>query len=174
MKKRKAVFLDRDGTLIEEVDFLSRVEDLRLFSFTYDSLRKLKNAGYLAIVVTNQSGIGRGLYTEADMHAIHNEINKQLEGMVDAFFFCPHVPDESCKCRKPELGMVESACKEFEIDLENSWVVGDKNLDRELGEHAGTRPILVRTGYGAEHEKLFGYEIDVVDDLSDAVEIILR
>lgn len=174
MGKRKAVFLDRDGTLIEEVDFLSRIEDLRLFPFTFDSLRQLKEAGYLAIVVTNQSGIGRGLYTESDMHAIHSEINKQLEGMVDAFYFCRHLPDEGCTCRKPQLGMVEDACKDFEIDLENSWVVGDKNLDRELGENAGTRSVLVRTGYGTEHEKLFGYDVDVVDNISDAIEVILR
>lgn len=173
MEKRKAVFLDRDGTLIEEVDFLSRVEDLRIFPFTFESLRSLKAFGYLLIVVTNQSGIARGLYTEADMHSIHSEMNKQLDGMIDSFYFCPHLPDEGCACRKPELGMIDEASANFEIDLENSWVVGDKNLDLELGENAGARAILVRTGYGAEHEKTSGYSDNVVDDLSKAVEMIL-
>jgi len=173
MAKRKAVFLDRDGTLVEEVNYLSRVEDLRLFPFTFESLKLLKNAGYLLIVVTNQSGIGRGLYTEADMHAIHAEMNLQLDGLIDAFYFCPHLPDEGCSCRKPELGTIEAASARFEIAIENSWVVGDKNLDRELGENAGARSILVRTGYGANHEKMSGRSDNVVDDLSKAVELIL-
>jgi len=170
---RRAVFLDRDGTLIEEVDFLSRVEDMRLFTYTFESLKALKDAGYLLLVVTNQSGIGRGLYTEADMHAIHEEINAQLEGMIDGFYFCPHLPDESCVCRKPSTGMIDSALASFDIDVANSWIVGDKNLDRELGQNAGAGAILVRTGYGVEHEKVFGYSDNVVDDLSKAVELIL-
>lgn len=170
---KRAVFLDRDGTLIEEVDFLSRVEEMRLFPYTFDSLKSLKDSGYLLIVVTNQSGIGRGLYSEADMHAIHDEMNRQLDGMIDQFCHCPHLPDEACYCRKPSLGMIESALLNFDIDLTQSWVVGDKNLDRELGENAGAGAILVRTGYGVEHEKTFGYSDNVVDDLAKAVEHIL-
>jgi D-glycero-D-manno-heptose 1,7-bisphosphate phosphatase len=170
--KRKAVFLDRDGTLIEEVDFLSRVEDMQLYPYTFESLRLLKEDGYLLFVVTNQSGIGRGLYTEADMHAIHVEMNSQLDGMIDAFYFCPHLPDAACDCRKPSLGMIESALTSYDLDIERSWTVGDKNLDRELAKNAGAGGILVRTGYGLEHEKVFGYSDNVVDDLSKAVELI--
>ena len=97
--KQPAVFLDRDGTLIEEVNYLSRVEDLRLFPFTANAVKLLKDAGFLIIVVTNQSGIGRGIYTEADMHAVHEAIQAELSGAIDAFYFCPHLPDAGCKCR---------------------------------------------------------------------------
>src|ERR1051325_9224005 len=96
--KRKAIFVDRDGTLIEEVNFLSRIEDLKFFPFTEQSVAILKENGYLLIVVTNQSGIGRGIYTEADMRAIHDEIQQRLSNSVDGFYFCPHLPDEDCRC----------------------------------------------------------------------------
>lgn len=175
MEKSKAVFLDRDGTLIEEVDFLSRAEDLRLFSFTYDAVRRLKDAGYLLIVITNQSGIGRGLFTENAMHAIHQEIQAQLDNMIDAFYFCPHLPDEGCACRKPGIGMIEAACDRFSIDLDNSWVVGDKTLDVGSGANAGLSSILVRTGYGAEHENILPTPANfVADNLMEAVAHIIE
>src|SRR5262249_18880092 len=104
--KRKAIFVDRDGTLIQEVNFLSKIEDLKIFSFTEESVRILKKKNYLLIVVTNQSGIGRGIYTEADMLAVHDEIQRRLSNSVDAFYFCPHLPDDGCRCRKPGLGMI--------------------------------------------------------------------
>src|SRR5215204_4676690 len=110
---KRAAFVDRDGTLIEEVNFLSKVEDLRLFPFTFESVKLLKDAGFLVIVVTNQSGIGRGIYDEAAMNAIHDEIQSQLGGMIDGFYFCPHLPCDSCACRKPKLGMLESAMRDF-------------------------------------------------------------
>ncbi len=144
----KAVFLDRDGTLIEEVDFLSRVEDMRLFSFTYEAIKLLKNAGYMVVVITNQSGIGRGHFSEDAMHEIHREMNTKLEGMIDAFYFCPHLPDEGCSCRKPGTGMIEAACDDLTIDRNDSWVVGDKVLDVEAGYEAGMRTAMVMTGYG--------------------------
>ena len=107
--KQPAVFVDRDGTLIEEVNFLSRVEDLRLFPFTADAVKLLKDNGFLVIVVTNQSGIGRGIYDEAAMHSIHEQIQIELSGAIDGFYFCPHLPCDGCKCRKPGLGMINSA-----------------------------------------------------------------
>jgi D-glycero-D-manno-heptose 1,7-bisphosphate phosphatase len=127
--KQPAIFLDRDGTLVEEVDYLHRVEDLQLFPFSYDAVWKLKNAGFLVIVVTNQSGIGRGIYTEADMHAVHNEIQKRLDDAIDAFYFCPHLPEDGCECRKPGQGMINASCQEFDIDIEASWMIGDKKID---------------------------------------------
>ena len=173
VQKKKAVFVDRDGTLIEEVNFLSRVEDLRFFSFTDKAVTTLKNDGYLVIVVTNQSGIGRGLYTEADMHAVHDEIQSRLRSKIDAFYFCPHLPDEGCRCRKPGLGMIEDACAAFDIDLSRSWIVGDKDLDVETGLNAGMGTAMVLTGYGQEHaQSVTGKPELVVENLLEAAERI--
>ena len=173
-QKQPAVFLDRDGTLIEEVNYLSRVEDLRLFPFTANAVRLLKESGFLVIVVTNQSGIGRGIYTEQAMHAIHEKIQSELSGAIDAFYFCPHLPCDGCNCRKPSIGMIESAMADFDIDLENSWMVGDKKIDVEVGKNANMQTALVLTGYGAQHQVTLEYIPKIVsDDLGDvAVSIV--
>ncbi|MEP7212760.1 MAG: HAD family hydrolase [Acidobacteriota bacterium] len=148
---KPAIFVDRDGTLIEEVNFLSRVEDLKLFPFTAEAVGRIKGSGYLLIVVTNQSGIARGIYSEADMHAIHDAIQESLGGAIDGFYFCPHMPDAGCECRKPGLGMLHKACTDFNIDLGNSWMVGDKALDVKTGVNAGIGAAMVMTGYGRGH-----------------------
>lgn len=167
---RRAAFVDRDGTLIEEVNYLSRIEDLRLFPFTYEAVGLLKAAGFLIIVVTNQSGIGRGIYDEAAMHAIHDEMQVRLDGMIDAFYHCPHLPCDGCACRKPGLGMIRSAQSEFNIDLAQSWMIGDKKLDIETGRNAGTRTAMVLTGYGRTHSTDMDFKPDVLaDDLLAAV-----
>ena len=174
MKKQPAVFLDRDGTLIEEVNYLSRVEDLRLFPFTANAVRLLKDSGFLVIVVTNQSGIGRGIYTESAMHAIHDAIQSQLSGAIDAFYFCPHLPCDGCNCRKPKPGMIDAAAIDFDIDLENSWIVGDKKIDVETGVAANLRSGLVFTGYGAQHHPLLAHKPDLLaPDLEKAAAIII-
>jgi D-glycero-D-manno-heptose 1,7-bisphosphate phosphatase len=174
-KPQKAVFLDRDGTLIEEVNFLSRVEDVRVFPFTREALALLKTQGYLLIVITNQSGIGRGHYTEEDMRAVHQHIQAELDNAIDAFYFCPHLPDAGCLCRKPNLGMIESAMKDRNIDLSGSWVVGDKLLDFEIGGNAGIRALLVKTGYGIEHAMEIADEPDnVAENILDAARIIVE
>jgi D-glycero-D-manno-heptose 1,7-bisphosphate phosphatase len=162
-KKQPAVFLDRDGTLIEEVNYLSRVEDLRLFPFSADAVRRLKDNGFLVIVVTNQSGIGRGIYTETDMHTIHEAIQSELSGAIDAFYFCPHLPCDGCKCRKPKTGMIKAAMDDFDIDLENSWLVGDKNIDAETAVAAGLRSAFVLTGYGEQHKTLLKDAPDITE-----------
>ncbi|HEX8735954.1 MAG TPA: HAD family hydrolase [Pyrinomonadaceae bacterium] len=149
-KGRKAVFIDRDGTLIEEVNFLSRAEDLRFFSFTGEAVRLLKENGFLVIVITNQSGIGRGIFTEAAMRGIHEIIQTKLTEKIDAFYFCPHLPDAGCACRKPKIGMIKQALADFAIDLENSWFVGDKAIDVETGRNANVKTALVLTGYGKQ------------------------
>lgn len=173
--KQKAVFVDRDGTLVEEVNYLSRVEDLRFFPFTVEAVSLLKENGFLVIVVTNQSGIGRGIYDEEAMHTIHSRIQAELTDKIDAFYFCPHLPDEGCACRKPNLGMIEAACRDFEIDLEGSWVVGDKVLDVQTGINAGLKTALVLTGHGYnEREKLAGAPHLVAKDLLAAAREILR
>lgn len=173
--KRKAVFIDRDGTLIEEVNFLSRVEDLRFFPFTSESVRLLKENGFLVIVVTNQSGIARKIYNEAAMHAIHERIQEDLAERLDAFYFCPHLPDAGCACRKPNLGMIEAACADFEIDLENSWMVGDKEIDIQTGIKAGIKTAIVLTGYGIADVGRLAQKPDIIAaNLLAAVETILN
>lgn len=172
---RKAAFLDRDGTLIEEVNFLSKVDDLQIFPYTFEAVKLLKDAGFLVIVVTNQSGIGRGIYEADAMHAIHEELQSQLGGMIDAFYFCPHLPCDGCTCRKPSLGMIESAAADFPIEFEGSWIIGDKKIDVETGRNAGVRSAMVMTGYGRAHVGKLETEPDVIaEDLLDAVRAMLR
>ncbi len=174
-KQKKTVFIDRDGTLIEEVNFLHRVEDLQYFSYTDEAIRLLKENGYLVIIVTNQSGINRKIYTEAQMHEVHAQIQNDLTEKLDAIYFCPHLPSEGCACRKPNLGMIEAATADLPIDLENSWMIGDKILDVELGLNAGIKPILVLTGYGEKHlSKLKRKPEFVAENLLEAVKIILN
>ena len=174
-KPQKAAFIDRDGTLIEEVNLLSAVADLQLFPFTYEAVKSLKDAGFLIIVVTNQSGIGRGIYGESDMNEIHDEMQAQLDNMIDAFYFCPHLPCDGCSCRKPSLGMIESAMTDFDIDMPNSWMIGDKKIDVETGQKAGTHSAMVMTGYGRAHSTQLESTPDVLaEDLLSAVREVLR
>jgi D-glycero-D-manno-heptose 1,7-bisphosphate phosphatase len=145
---RPAIFIDRDGTIIHDADYLSSINELEVFDFARESLSMLREKGYLIIVISNQSGIGRGMFDSAAVHAIHREINERLGGFIDAFYFCPHVPDDGCECRKPAIGLLRQATDDFDIDIPNSWVIGDKRSDVELGFNAGTATALVMTGYG--------------------------
>lgn len=174
-KKQKAIFLDRDGTLIEEVNYLHRVEDLRFFDYTNEAVKLLKEQGFLVIITTNQSGIGRKVYTESDMHGIHDAIQKSLTAKIDGFYFCPHLPNEGCSCRKPKLGMIEQALANFEIDLEDSWMIGDKKLDIEFGRNAKLKTALVLTGYGETHLRELQQQPDfVAQNLLEAVNHIIQ
>ncbi len=173
--KKKTVFIDRDGTLIEEVNFLSRLEDLRFFSYTDEAIRLLKENGFLVIVITNQSGIGRKIFSEAAMHDIHAQIQTNLNEKLDAFYFCPHLPTDGCACRKPNLGMIETARKHFSIDLENSWIIGDKAIDVETGFNARIKTALVLTGYGEKAVNKLERKPDIVaENLLEAVRLIVN
>ncbi len=157
---RPAVFLDRDGTMIHEVQFLRRFDDLTWFPSTIDAVRLLNRAGFVVCVTTNQSGVGRGYYTEDDVKAIHERMQQDIDAAgarIDAWFYCPHHPDAVvdelrlvCDCRKPRPGMVRRAADRFGIELSRSFVVGDRLTDVGLAESVGARGVLVRTGYG-EH-----------------------
>lgn len=161
-----AVFIDRDGTMVHDVGYLSRRDDLRWYPWTIDAVRLLNRAGYLVCVTTNQGGVGLGLCTEAFVQATHREMGDAIAasgGRIDAWYYCPHHPravtDElrvDCACRKPKPGMVERAAREHGIDVARSFVVGDKIADVGLGQRAGATSVLVRTGYGegvlAHHE----------------------
>ncbi|MBX7056071.1 MAG: HAD family hydrolase [Pyrinomonadaceae bacterium] len=172
---KPAIFVDRDGTLIEEVDHLSNVDDLRLYSYTREAVLMAKDHGYLVIVVTNQSGIGRSYFDEAAMSSIHERIQLDLDGAIDGFYFCPHLPDAGCDCRKPATGMINAAQADFDIDMSGSWIIGDKSLDVLTGVNAGIRSALVLTGYGKGHrERSLGHADLIENDLLSAVRAILN
>ena len=148
---KPAVFLDRDGTIAEEVGYLNHISRFRMFPFVPEAVRRLNDAGRPVIVVTNQSGVGRGYFPESLVHEVHALMNRQLAeagARVDGVYFCPHVLADGCVCRKPKTGMLELAAREHGIDVKRSFVVGDRYGDIELARNAGTRSVLVRTGYG--------------------------
>jgi D-glycero-D-manno-heptose 1,7-bisphosphate phosphatase len=182
-----AVFLDRDGTLIEDIPYLGSVDRLALFPWTIDTVRALNRAGLAVVIVTNQSGIARGFMTEAAVHDIHSEISRRLEAggaRVEAYYYCPHHPDGTvepygrrCDCRKPARGLVDRAASDLHLDPSRSFVVGDKWVDVGLARGIGARGILVRTGTGAAEEARPspGVTADVVvDNLAGAASWILQ
>ena len=151
MRRRRAVFFDRDGTLMRDVHYCGDPAKVEVFPGVPGALRRLHQAGFVAVVVSNQSGIGRGLITETQYHAVEREFLRQVgAGLIDATYFCPDPPDVPSTRRKPEPGMLLDAAKELELDLARSWLVGDKSSDIECGRRAGVRTILVLTGYGAQ------------------------
>jgi len=186
MTLRPAVFLDRDGTLMEEVHYCADPALVRVFPGTAAALRRLVEHGFLCVIITNQSGIGRGLLTEAQYHAVQAELLKQLEEigpispirpigpmkLVAASYFCPDAPPTPSPRRKPEPGMVLEAARDLGIDLAQSWFVGDKAADIECGTRAGTRTILVQTGYGDQELRKVSPNF-IAKDIVAAVEVIL-
>ena len=183
---RPAVFLDRDGTLNIDAGYLDRKERLMLFPWSLDSVRLLRRAGYAVVVVTNQSGVGRGMIEESFVEEVHQIIQSRLVDIgekLDGHYYCPHEPSASidafrvdCDCRKPKPGLVTRAARDLGLDVERSIVVGDKWSDIGLAKQTGARGVLVRTGYGRSQEKnrQEGLSADaVVDTLMDAVNWIL-
>jgi len=185
---RPAVFLDRDGTLNEDVSFLDRLSELRLFPWSADAIRLLNRAGFCTVVTTNQSGVGRGLIPEPFIRTVHDEIDSRLAragARIDRYFYCPHHPDkglgsyrQACECRKPRPGMILTAAREMGLDLTRSVMVGDRRMDVASGHAAGVRAVLVRTGVGAAEERALadGEERPdaILDNLMEAVGWILR
>ena len=149
----RAVFFDRDGTLMEETHYCADPALVRVYAGVTQGLRQLREAGFRTIIVTNQAGIGRGLITDAQYRAVQAELLRQIgDGLIDTTYFCPDVPGMPSTRRKPEPGMLLEAAADFDIDLEASYMIGDKIADIECGRRAGASTILVRTGYGAEQE----------------------
>ena len=182
-----AVFLDRDGTLIEEVGYLDRPERVDLYPYSIEAIRALNRAGLKVVMVTNQSGVARGFFSEAVVHAVHGHIADLLAAggaWLDAYYYCPHHSDgrlaeytRTCGCRKPGRGMVDRAVEEFGIDPARSFTVGDRWLDVALARAVGAKGVLVRTGYGSTEElkPQSGLTADaVVNNLAEAASWILR
>ncbi|MSR36585.1 MAG: HAD family hydrolase [Gemmatimonadetes bacterium] len=175
---RPAVFLDRDGTVIADADYLADPERLELIPGADDAIRRLREAGLAVVLVTNQSGIARGLYSEADYHAVAARLESVLraaDAAPEGTYFCPHHPDFDgpCDCRKPGTGLYLRAAREHDLDPAASWYVGDKLTDVLPARALGGRGILVRTGYGASHEDALPAGFQVVDDVGAAADLIL-
>lgn len=180
---RRAVFLDRDGTLNVEVNYLHRIADFVLIDGAAAAIQRLNEAGYVVVLVTNQAGIARGYYDEAALHTLHEHLVGVLAASgarIDAIYFCPHHPDwtDACACRKPAPGMLLQAAADHGLDLRRSWMIGDTRSDMQAGRAAGCRTVLVRTGYGAAiAADLLANDASrpdaIVDDIGAAVQWVL-
>ncbi len=175
-----AVFLDRDGTINSEKNYVYRVEDFEWIEGSLEAIRLFNLARYRVVVVTNQSGVARGLYSTRDVHKLHDYIQSlchRVRAHVDAFLYCPHHPEavvdefrQMCSCRKPGVGMIRRAMSLLAIDLQKSWVIGDGIPDMEMAKAAGVRKILVRTGHGEQTAlKSYDFQIEyLAENLYDA------
>src|SRR5438874_10312063 len=167
-----AVFIDRDGTIMQDADYCSNPQKVKIFPGIPEALQRLKSNGFKLIVITNQSGIGRGLFTIEQYRAVEAEVLRQLgDGLIDATYFCPDVPGQHSSCRKPAPGMIVQATREHGIDLSRSFFIGDKEIDAECGRNAGVRTIRVRTGFDRDAANSYADWIAV--DLLEATKIIL-
>jgi len=171
-EKSRAVFLDRDGTIIHDADYCSDPKQVHVFEGVPEALRHLKGKGYKLIVITNQSGIGRGFFTLEQYRAVETEVLRQLgPGLIDATYFCPDVPERPSKHRKPAPGMVLEAARDHHVDLARSFFIGDKEIDAECGRNASVRTIRVRTGFDKMTD---GSRADwVAEDLPAAANLIV-
>jgi D-glycero-D-manno-heptose 1,7-bisphosphate phosphatase len=186
--KRAAVFLDRDGTINEQMGYINHITRFRIIPGAAEAIRRLNDLGYLTIVVSNQSGVARGYFPITLVHEIHSLLRDRIEeeagAKVDAILFCPHhqqgtVPEFAvdCRCRKPRTGLIDQACRGFDIRLPSSFMIGDRCSDMEFASRAGIKGILVKTGYGLGEIKhvLPGRQakpVHIAHDLFDAAQWI--
>lgn len=185
---QKAVFLDRDGTVCEEVGYVNHIDRLRLYPWAAAAIRRLNLARLKVVVVTNQSGVARGFFPESLVLECHEKLKRELaasRAIVDGFYYCPHHPAGTvadyridCACRKPRLGMMERAARDLGLDISGSYVVGDKYTDVQMAQRAGARAVLVLSGYGMGEWEYHRHEWPrppdhVAPELSSAVDWIL-
>jgi D-glycero-D-manno-heptose 1,7-bisphosphate phosphatase len=184
MNPRPAIFLDRDGVVIEDAHHVGTPDRVRLLPGAAEAIAALNRAGWPVVVVTNQAGVAKGLFPFAAVDRVHAHLREQLAGYrarVEAFYFCPHHPEGEvepfrveCQCRKPQPGMLRRAAAEHGLDLARSWMIGDRVSDLEAGAAVGARTVLVRTGYGAAVDATAldreGLNLELIAaDLADAV-----
>jgi D-glycero-D-manno-heptose 1,7-bisphosphate phosphatase len=173
--------MDRDGTVSDEVGYIYHAGLYRVYPWSGDAIRKINESGMKAILTTNQSGIARGYFPESTVHEVHQILQTELEqweAHIDAIYYCPHLPEDNCECRKPRPGMMLRAARELEIDLNRSYMIGDRYIDVRAAHAAGVRSVLVCSGDGAaemaKYAGLPGPQPDfVADNLLHAVEAIL-
>ncbi|MFZ0038186.1 MAG: HAD family hydrolase [Candidatus Acidiferrales bacterium] len=180
--RHRAVFLDRDGTIAEEVGYANHISRFVVYPFAATAIRRLNEAGLPVIVVTNQSGVARGFFPESLIEKMHEKMVEELAAggaRVDGMYYCPHIRDDGCSCRKPLPGMLEQAAREHNLEIPGSVLVSDRYNDIQMGYENGCRTVLVLTGYGrGDYEwnraKWPRQPDHVVENLADAVEIILK
>lgn len=186
---RPAIFLDRDGVVTDEVGYINHISRARIYPYAPEAIRMLKSTGFPVIIVTNQSGVGRGYFTENIVNQVHQKVQDTLEAegtRLDAFYYCPYHPNaviesyrQQCSCRKPGTGMPEEAAEKFGLDLRASYMVGDTYRDMQMGFNIGARTVLLMTGYGRGE---YVYRRDewprkpdlVAENLLEAAKLILR
>jgi histidinol-phosphate phosphatase family protein len=176
---RPAIYLDRDGTINKEVNYLHDPGQFELLPGAAETIARWNEQGWLVVLVTNQAGVGRGYFPLTAVDAIHRKMNELLAekgARLDGIYLCPHHPDEGCACRKPKTFLFETSARELGIDLKKSYIIGDKLTDVLPARDLGARAILVRTGYGEEYlgalGQINGLEVTVAVDLPDAALII--
>jgi D-glycero-D-manno-heptose 1,7-bisphosphate phosphatase len=185
----KAVFLDRDGTINEQMGYINHIDRFHLLPSVAQAIRLLNEHGWKVVVITNQSGVARGYFPESLVHQVHKKMRDLLKGegaYLDGVYYCPHHPDvgippyrQNCRCRKPATGLIEEAMKELDLDCSQSYMVGDRGMDIEFARQVGSKAILVLTGYGKGEWKYFGdhWKVKpdyVAEDLLAAVQWILQ
>jgi D-glycero-D-manno-heptose 1,7-bisphosphate phosphatase len=180
-KKNRAVFLDRDGVVIEEVNYLSRPDQLRLIPGSARAIARLRRAGFKVVIITNQSGVGRGYLTLKTLREVHRLLAQKLAehgAKYDALYFCPHLPAKTgkkgCACRKPKLGMIKKAQKRFRLDLSRGFFVGDTTTDVLTAKRAGCTAVLVRTGKAGRDKVHSARPHKTCKDLAAAADWIIR
>ena len=184
-EKSKAVFLDRDGTIIEDSGYVSSPDQIKFIPGAIAAVKQLNEAGYQVVIISNQAGIARGLLSEDMLQTIDKIIHRQIlngGGHIDASYYCPHHPEhgvypykQDCDCRKPHPGLIKKAVRDHNIELSGSFMVGDKSSDIETGKRAGVKTVFVRTGHGREEEKTLKIKPDhVSDNLPEAVRWLLN
>ncbi|KAF0132875.1 MAG: D-glycero-D-manno-heptose 1 7-bisphosphate phosphatase [Candidatus Saganbacteria bacterium] len=176
----KAVFLDKDGTINDSLGYLGHYKELNLLPHSAEAIKLLNEAGYKTIVISNQSGIARGYFSEDMVQAIDKTLQKYLlnqGAFIDAFYYCPHHPEKNCDCRKPNIELINKAVKRFDIDIKSSFFIGDNTTDMMAGKKAGLKTIFVLTGHGKKKldEVKASHNPDyIADHLLEAVKWILK
>lgn len=184
-EKSKAVFLDRDGTLIEDSGYISSPDQVKFIPGAIEAVRQLNEAGYKVIIISNQAGIARGLLSENMLQTIDKTVHRQVlsgGGHIDASYYCPHHPEhgvypykQDCECRKPHPGLIKRAVRDQSLELNGSFMIGDKSSDIETGKRAGVKTVFVRTGHGQAEEKGLKEQPDHrADNLAEAVRWLLN
>jgi histidinol-phosphate phosphatase family protein len=177
--RKAAVFVDRDNTIIADVKYCNDPDKVQLLAGAAEGLRQLSRAGYFVVIVTNQSGIGRGYFDEQQLKAVHARMREELHARgadFDALYYCPHIPEDSCSCRKPRPGLLLRAASELDLDLNLSYTIGDNGKDIEAGRAAGTRTVLIRTQDGTSKNSEYALSPADIEatSIEDAAGIILR
>lgn len=185
---KKAVFIDRDGTLNKHVGFIWKPTQIRLVFGATQAIKLLNKKGYLAIVVTNQPGVARNIMTEKGLALVNLELERRIvhaKAYLTALYVCPHHPDKGypeenkklkikCDCRKPNIGLIKKAVEDHDIDLSKSYMIGDSTTDLQLAKNAGLKSVLVKTGYSGLDGKYTAEPTWVADDVHDAVKLIVQ